>query len=634
MNPDSVLTTILQTANEILTSATVIIAVSLLLYNLTRNLRNRVARSSSIVLACVTFPYLCDTFLSLNPSAAVYESVTRLQWIGIAFVPSAMFHLSDALLETTGMPSRGRRRRIVRILYLFSATFLAAAALTDVLINPVVIGSRVSVRAGGMFGLYLIFFLVLNIVVLINLRRARQRCLTRSTRRRMGYLQLAILTPTIGLFPFSVLLNPGQEFSLSVLLTVNIANIVVIVMLIFLSYPLSFFGSNTPDRVVKTELLRFLLRGPGTGLLALATIILTNNATRILSLPSEDFMPFAVVGVVLLWQWTIALAMPRLEAALIYPGEDNEQVSHLQRISERMMTRHDMQQHLEATLSACCDLLRTSVAMVISVRDDDLEIVQAVGVASKTQDALKKQSAELIALLNTASDGHEQATFQTWQTYQAIALYNRHTGNGPLPRGLLLVETTPNQLPSDDGQWKTLYQYVEYAEQALDDMAVQTEIMAALEGLIPQISVVRRDDDIEYRQNKLVTRLPDKEEVYEQLHAALRDYWGGPGITRSRLLDLKIVENALGATGSPVKALRQVLQEAIEAHRPPGERAWASPEWKLYNIIDLRFVEGKTVKEVARRLVMSEGDLYRKQAIAIQTIADTLLDMENHALNP
>src|SRR5690606_25547612 len=133
-----------------------------------------------------------------------------------------------------------------------------------------------------------------------------------------------------------------------------------------------------------------------------------------------------------------------------------------------------------------------------------------------------------------------------------------------------------------------LYQYVEYAEQTLDDMALQNEIMAALEGLLPPIGVVRRADDIEYRREKRVVHLPDKAEVYEQLHAALRDYWGGPGITRSRLLDLKVVQNAVGETGSPVKALRQVLQEVIQAHRPPGERAWASPEWKLYNIIDLR----------------------------------------------
>ena len=52
-------------------------------------------------------------------------------------------------------------------------------------------------------------------------------------------------------------------------------------MLLFLAYPLSFFGSRIPDRVVKTELLRFVLRGPATGLLALVTIVFITPTSRI-----------------------------------------------------------------------------------------------------------------------------------------------------------------------------------------------------------------------------------------------------------------------------------------------------------------------------------------------------------------
>ena len=271
MDADSLFASILQTANEILTSAIVVIAFSLLLYNLTRNLRNRVARSSGLVLACVTLPYVCDAFLSLHPSPEVYAITLRLQWIGIAYVPATLFHLSDALLATTGLPSRGRRRRVVALLYLISTLFFAAAAGTDILIEPIQMGTRYSIRAGELFWLYLLYFLIISAAVFINLQRARRRCLTRSTARRMAYLQLTILTPSLGVFPFSALLNPGAEFSSPALLLVNIANIIIIIMLIFLSYPLSFFGSSTPDRVVKIDLLRFLLRGPGTGLLALAT---------------------------------------------------------------------------------------------------------------------------------------------------------------------------------------------------------------------------------------------------------------------------------------------------------------------------------------------------------------------------
>src|SRR5476651_789199 len=115
---DTLIAPFLELTNETLAAAIVVIAASILLYNLTRNLRDRVARSSAVVLGCVTAAYICLVFLMLGPGIGTYIDVLRLQWLGIAFMPAAMFHLSDALLATTGLPSRGRRRRVIRILYI------------------------------------------------------------------------------------------------------------------------------------------------------------------------------------------------------------------------------------------------------------------------------------------------------------------------------------------------------------------------------------------------------------------------------------------------------------------------------------------------------------------------------------
>jgi hypothetical protein len=54
-----------------------------------------------------------------------------------------------------------------------------------------------------------------------------------------------------------------------------------------------------------------------------------------------------------------------------------------------------------------------------------------------------------------------------------------------------------------------------------------------------------------------------------------------------------------------------------------------SPEWTIFNILDLRYVEKLKVSDVAIRLAMSEPNLYRKQLTAIEAVADTLLDMEH-----
>jgi hypothetical protein len=124
--------------------------------------------------------------------------------------------------------------------------------------------------------------------------------------------------------------------------------------------------------------------------------------------------------------------------------------------------------------------------------------------------------------------------------------------------------------------------------------------------------------------------VPDRQQFIEQVRAALRHYWGGPGLTHSTLLELSIVRDTLDESdNNPVRALRAVLTAAIEHQRPEGERKMFSPEWTIYNILELRFVEKLKVREVATRLALSEPDLYRKQKFAIETVADTILNMEN-----
>ena len=58
---------LLKLLNETLASAIVVIAASMLLYNLSRNLNDRVARTSAVVLGCLTIVYICDVFVSLGP---------------------------------------------------------------------------------------------------------------------------------------------------------------------------------------------------------------------------------------------------------------------------------------------------------------------------------------------------------------------------------------------------------------------------------------------------------------------------------------------------------------------------------------------------------------------------------------
>jgi hypothetical protein len=109
---------------------------------------------------------------------------------------------------------------------------------------------------------------------------------------------------------------------------------------------------------------------------------------------------------------------------------------------------------------------------------------------------------------------------------------------------------------------------------------------------------------------------------------ALSHYWGGPKLTESPLLSLNIVKEAVqDYDGNPANALRAILKTAIETIKPEGERRFTA-EWILYNILELKFLEGRKVREVATRLSMSEADLYRKQRVAIEAVSKAIIGME------
>ena len=628
------LTQLLLAVNETLTAGNALTAVSLLLFNLTRNLTNRVAKAGAVVLACVAVAYVADAFISLDPAYDAHEIASRLQWIGIAFVPAALAHLSDALLATTGLPSRGRRRRALRGLYLVGAGFLLAAAFTDSLFQFVPHQGVLSVAAAPSFALYLAYFALACGFAFYNVQRARKRCLTRASARRMAYLQVAFLTPALGIFPYSVLLNPGDEFSLFGLLLINTANIIIILMLLFLSYPLYFFGSDIPDRLVKKQLLDFLLRGPATGLIALGVVNATAQATRILSLRGDVFTAPAVVGAALLWQWFVSLALPWIEKFFIYRDEDGAQITKLQTLGDRVLTLRDLSQLIAATTESICDHLRIERAFVISFERAQPEFIATVGALDFAEADLLGET-ELLDKIARRTDSSQLDDMLRWRDYALIALHSNRVGiegARTLPIGALGLRNGGDELAKEIASGG-LATFIRRVETSLDDMRLQSEMYNLLEGLLPQFQMTRtRALQLEYRQAGApasLDSLPERGELFEQVRAALRHYWGGSGITQSNLIKLQAVQTRIrDGELTPVNALRKLLEEAIGELKPQGQRNMHSPEWTLYNILQLRFLENRRVREVANRLSISEADLYRKQRVAIMAVTDLILQQE------
>lgn len=636
-----------QLTNEALTASIVIVAASMLLYNLTRNRDSRVMRASSVLLACVTIVNTVDVFVSLNPTTSALQVWLRVQWVGIAYAPAAMFHLSSALLATTGLLSRGRRRRVTRILYVFSFLFTVMALFTDALVAGYVETPAPHLLAGPVFPLYVTFFLLATIVSVYNVLRARQRCLTTYTHRRMGYLLYSFTLPAFGIFPYSLLFGDAGGSSLLFWLLVNLSNLGIILMLLFMAYPLSFFASSIPDRVVKAELLRFFLRGPAVGILVLFVILYMPQAGRILGLPGEEFMPFAAVAVLMFWQWMVSLSLPYLERSIVYPDEQ-AQMRMVQSVSQRLLTHSDLSQLLEAILAATCDLVQVPVAFLVNFEGEQAHVLQAFGDWQPGDNW--SNGSVLLNLLkhHSSADMDDSNMIVLWDTFWVVPLYSRRMGDDPVNGGearLLLgaigVHTPAGEqdLPVDDQH--VFDMLVDQAAQALDDRLLQREVFAALEGLLPEMDAIQQLRDTarygDYPSVAYARRaqaLPGADDGFvEAVRDALRDYWGGPRLTTSPLLNLGIVQAAMADhADNPTLALRTVLLDAINRLRPGGDRSMTNNEWTLYNILELRFIQGYKVRSVARRLVMSEADLYRKQRLAIEEVARFLIEAENSIL--
>jgi hypothetical protein len=626
----------LQRFNEAISAATVIFAASMLLYNLTHGRHDRVLRASNVLLGCVTMTYLGDLFLMVAKTPHSMEVWLRFQWIGIAFVPAAVFHLSDALLATTGLISRGRRRRVTRILYLYGVVFLLTAAGSDLIVHGLTLTPMPMMYAGSLFWLYLVYFVAATAFAVNNVLRARRRCLTTATHRRMTYLLLVFLTPSAGIFPYSLLFSrASQADSFWLWLLVNVGNLGIVVMLAFMAYPLSFFGSNKPDRVIKAELLRFMLRGPVTGVVVMLVILFV-PATRLLGLPGAELMPFAAVGTVLFLEWAFTVGIPKLERILVYT-HDQDQARQLQEFGERLLTPADTQQLLEATLAAACDYLRVPSAFVASIGPDGVHLEQVVGSLQPSQTWLS--SPEFMAI--TSGDGDPPADLQihgeimVWQSFWLVPLRstrpNGDQGHLIGVMGIWARSPQPDLQPEEQTIFQALYTR---AARVLDDMRLQEEVFVALEGVMREASAVRQvPDPVRYgnasalaRSAQAIIDLPDFTNL---IRDALRDYWGGPRLTDDRLLQLGVVQDALVENdGNPARAVRTVLSRAIESLKPEGQRSLTATEWVLYNILELRFVQGRKVRDVTQRLAMSEANLFRKQQFAIEQVAQEIAEME------
>jgi hypothetical protein len=619
-----------RTVTQILTAGIAITALALLLYSLTFNLRDRVARSYALILIMVVVVFTAEAIGSTSEGDWLVSFWLRVQWFGILFLPCAYLHFSDALLATTGKPSRWRRYLAIRVAYSISLVYLILL-VTNIFTGPVINGQQAMpyLQPTLLTQSFIIFYLVVMGMAWYNFTRAYQRTTTTTSRRRMVYLVIGALAPAVGSFP---ILLYSSDFTIRhplIFWVISaLSNLLLGFLLVIMAYAVAFFGVSWPDRVVKGRLFKWLLRGPVMASFTLANVTIVRRLGEVFGNSYSALVPITMVATILTWQYLITLFSP-LWINWLFFGNDQDDMRLLRRLEDHLVTRNDLRQFLEMVLAAVCDRLQAPGAYIAALNGNGFEIVMQMGNTTLDREDVPDQLLEMVI----RPEG-TPAAFQ-WGNDYLVPLMNLDDGKENL-LGILSV-TGKNIASLEEDEVQALGLLCERAALALHDRHVQKQVFDSLQTLSPDMDYIQRvrgASRLDGASLLMEEDLPDMPSNLTQLvKEALTHYWGGPKLTDNPLMNLTIVQEALSAhDGNPANALRYILKEAIEKVKPEGERRFTA-EWILYNILEMKFLEGRKVREVALRLAMSEADLYRKQRIAIDAVSKAIQDMEIQARN-
>lgn len=633
--------------NGLLAAAVLIIAFSILFYIALHNWRNAIARALCVLLFGLVVVNGGDVLIGVATTAPTINFLMRMQWLGIALVPAAYLHLSDALLRHSLGHSPPWRRLMVMVGYALSILFFVLALETDWLVQgPVLKGVLAQFGAGPLFWLYVVSMVISLMTVLWAILKARSTALTPSLRRRMSYLGASFFAPALGVFPY--LIVAGVYRSLSdgstlVFVISSLVNAAVAVGILVMTYSAAFQGMLLPDRLIKHDFVRWFLYGPVVGITIILFLQVEPLFDRALTLPEGTLSTFGVMLMTVLMPILVSWVKPYIDT-LIHM-QDQAEIEYLRALPRHTFTRSDLRQLLENTLIAVCGALRVDTGFVVGP-DESMGIEEDTRVVQYTVKAVCGGRHEVKRFVN------EHRLSELMAQLQEMPLRN---GDGVLPNeafmpsdgflflplrqndgtfiGALAVGYSHNNLTAETRRLIGLLAH--QMEMALGTVHMQQRLFDALRGLEPEMASLQQlNSQLEQATPASLANLESEialqPEFPQLVKDALTHYWGGPKLSDSPLLSLRAVRRQVSDHGgSPTRALQAVLRQAIANMRPDDQLDPSAQEWLLYNILELRFLQGKRIRDIANRLAMSESDLYRKQRIAIEEVARQLALMED-----
>lgn len=621
------LLTILQAASDVLTAGIAIVAFSLLLFAITFKNWEKVTIWFTMVMLSVMVIFGADAFVTAFTNENFLDALLMIHWSGLIFLPVFYFHFSDSLLTLTGKPSRGKRRITGYAWLIVGFTFLV------LLVSGNLIGNYTIDEQLGIYlertiinDLFSLFFATSLLLSWWNFIRAYQRTITKASRRRMIYLIISSLGPALGSFPY---LLYGSQFALNNSMIFWLLSLLsaafVFFSLIAMTYSVAFYGFPWPDRVIKSRLFRWVMRGPITASLTLGVTTLISRLGNQLSINVSALVVLLMVAVIVFFEFFVTLFSPIWERLFFY-GKDKDELEKVRMLEDRLLTTNDIRQFLELSLATVCDRLQVSkAALIISSKiSNDLDTY-----SKEYENKIVENKDDFFSGLDQKSSNLSVVN----EADQFVFLLRDQNPEKEMVLGAIVIDEEL-QVEIDEEKKIALEKIISRVSLALSDRQQQEDLVSSLDLLTPRVSVI---------QNLLATSRRDKthlfngnideieqKEIEKWIKDALTHLWGGPKISLNPLTQLSIVQEIINnQKETPTNAVRTVLREAVNKLKPEGERQFTN-EWILYNLLDLKFFEGWKVKDIARKLALSEADLYRKQRIAINSVTRNIIESERN----
>lgn len=613
----------LVTISRLVTNVTLVVTFSLWAYLIIRSRGIAVSRALMVLLFGVVTTVTADVLIRQANDSHILEFILRGSWIGIMLVPAGMLDMALALAAQLRVTNK--RTWIIMLNYGFVIVVSLIALFTDLLISMPLRASIVpSLTPQPLFAVVAVYAFALATIAWIILWRVRAAALTPALRRRLGYMiggwygSILLSFPVLSLLPSAYMLPDQIGLGLATL-----AAPVAAIFMLMSVYSATFVGSSQPDRIIKHDFLRWWLYGPFVGISIVLFLQTVPVFARISRLPEETWAVFGIMTMTVIMPLLINRIRPYLDL-LVY-ADDEEEIASLRSLPRNTFTQNDLRRLLENSLTVICGAVRSESAFVAAPDEyGGYAVKSSVGPRRRLRKLF-----EAVPIERLFTDISELAVNP--QQYNEFTVYQL---KDPEQRVVGVLGIHQPSMPLNDEVQQLIHTLTNQIEHALVLVMMQQRLLDTLRTMGPEMSTLRQmSSRIEQATPEALQSLEDDVALMPEFTQLVRDalthYWGGPKLSDSPLTGLKSVKSILDSQGgSSTKALQSVLRQAIDNLRPDDSLPSNAHEWMLYNILDLRFVQGRKIRDTAQRLALSESDLYRKQRVAIDEVARQLSIME------